>query len=127
MEEKEVDKREELFLEYLFADEFGGNAHKAKVAAGYSYNYPTRELVSRLQDKIIEETRKFFAQNAPKAALKITSVLDNPANVGNKELLAAAKDLLDRAGVSKPEQLEIKSGNSIIILPPKEVEIGEEI
>lgn len=128
MSKKELNEREKAFLEALFSDEAKGNATVAKVMAGYAPTYPTSQLVARLENEIIEATKKYFSQNAPKAAIRLVGVLDNPAEIGVKEALAAAKDLLDRAGLAKTEKLELKSESGIFILPKKddeEVEDGD--
>lgn len=121
MEKKSLNEREKLFIEYLFSEEALGDATTAKVMAGYSETYATSVLVNRLEDEIIEATKKYFSQVAPKAAMKVVGVLDNPSAIGNKEVLAASKDLLDRAGLAKTEKLEVKASGGILILPAKDV------
>jgi len=49
-------------------------------------------------------------------------VLDNPTDLGVKEKLAAAKDILDRIGVSKVEKIDLSGSNGIFILPSKSTE-----
>ncbi len=120
MEKKQLNEREKLFIELLFSEETGGNAAKAKVMAGYAPTYATSELVKRLKDEIFEATQLYFSQVAPRAAMKITGVLESPADIGNKEVLAAAKDLLDRAGLSKVEKMEVRASGGVLILPAKD-------
>ena len=120
MEKRELNEREKLFIEYLFSEETNGSAFQAKVLAGYSSGYPTSALVARLQDEIIEATKTYISQNAPKAAMKLVGILDNPVAIGNKELLATSKDLLDRAGLAKAEKVELKASGGVFILPSKE-------
>jgi hypothetical protein len=68
-----------------------------------------------------------MALHAPKATQKLLSILDDPTALGAKNLLAATKEILDRAGVIKQERLEIKAGagadgannGAMFILPPK--------
>lgn len=122
MEKKQLNEREKLFIELLFSEETGGNAAKAKVLAGYSESYATSDLVKRLKDEIFEATQLYFSQVAPKAALKIVGVLDKPTDIGNKEILAAAKDLLDRAGLAKVEKMEVRASGGVLILPAKDVQ-----
>ena len=126
MEKKQLNDREKAFIELLFHEDIGGNATKAKVAAGYSSDYATSTLVKRLEEEIIEATKQFFSQNAPKAAMKLVGVMDDPAQIGTKEILASAKDLLDRAGLAKTEKMEIKAAGGLFILPPKEMEVEED-
>ena len=49
--------------------------------------------------------------NAPKAALDIIDVLDDPSAMGARNSISAAREILDRNGLVKREQVEV-SGNS---------------
>ena len=61
-----------------------------------------------------------LALNAPKAVFGITDVLDDPSAMGAKNSIAAAKEVLDRTGLVKKEQVEVKTnGGGMFILPPK--------
>jgi len=117
---RKLSDQQKLFLEVLF-DQAAGNVVEAKRLAGYSDTYPTTQLVKVLQDEIIEATKDFIARNGPKAAVKMVGILDTPMALGNKEILAASKEVLDRAGVVKTEKIDITS-NGIFILPAKEGE-----
>ena len=83
--------------------------------------------MSSLRDEIVERTQLMMALHAPKATQKLLSILDDPTALGAKNLLAATKEILDRAGVIKQERLEIKAGagadgannGAMFILPPK--------
>jgi len=46
-------------------------------------------------------------------------VMQNPTDLGNKEKMAAAKDLLDRAGFVKTDKVEVRTESPLFILPPK--------
>jgi hypothetical protein len=61
-----------------------------------------------------------LAINAPKAAFGIIDVLDDPSALGARNAISAAREVLDRTGLVKKEQVEV-SGNAggIFILPPK--------
>jgi len=109
--------QQKLFLEVLF-EEAAGDVVKAKKLANYSPSYPTSAIVKTLENEIVEATKTFLSRSGPKAAIGVVSVLDNPTNLGNKDKLAAAKDILDRIGVSKVEKIDITS-NGIFILPAK--------
>ena len=125
MNKRPLNEREKAFIDAIFSNEAQGNATKAKILAGYAETYPTRYLVERLQDEILEETRKYLAQVAPKAAFSIYDVLTNPSDIGTKEKLNAAKNLLDRVGIVKTEKIEINNGG-VIILPPKDAVSDED-
>jgi hypothetical protein len=52
--------------------------------------------------------------------MAVISGIDDPTELGIKEKLSAAKDLLDRSGVVKTEKLEVQTSGGIMILPPKD-------
>lgn len=116
---RELTEQQKLFLEVLF-DEAGGDLVKAKQLANYSPTYPTSSVVKTLEEEIISATKLFLSRSGPKAAVAIVGVLSNPTEWGVKEKLSAAKDILDRVGVSKTENINISGGNGLFILPPKD-------
>ena len=116
---KKLTDQQQLFLEVLF-EEANGSVSVAKKLAGYSDTYPTSQLIKVLEDEILDATRKFLSRSGPKAAISLVGVLDNPTELGIKEKIMAAKDILDRIGVAKTEKVEI-GGSGIFILPSKEV------
>lgn len=118
MAKRALTDQQKLFLEVLF-DQAEGDFVTAKKLAGYSEGYPTSQVVATLQDEIIEATKAYLARSGPKAAFRLVGVLSNPLELGVKEVMAAAKDILDRAGVVKTEKVEM-SGNGIFILPAKD-------
>lgn len=120
---KTLTDMQKLFLEYLFG-EADQNATLAKQMAGYSSNYPTSAVVESLKDEIIEHTKLYLTRNGPKAARKVVDVLDDPTKLGTKEVLAAAKEILDRIGVVKTEKIEV-GGSAIFVLPAKKEEDDE--
>jgi len=110
--------QQKLFLEVLF-EEANGDFVAAKKLAGYHPTYPTSSIVKTLEDEIINATKQFLSRSGPKAAVGLVGVLDDPTQWGVKEKLAAAKDILDRIGVSKTEKIDINS-NGLFILPAKD-------
>ena len=111
---------QKLFLEVLF-DEAGGDVVLAKKLAGYSDNTPTRVIVEALKDEIAEATRTYFARTAPKAAMAMVGALHDPTELGIRDKMAAAKDLLDRAGLGKVDKIDVgSSSGGVFILPSKE-------
>lgn len=109
--------QQRLFLEVLF-DQAGGDVLKAKRLAGYHEGYPTSSVIKTLQDEIVEATKSFLARSGPKAAVSLVNTLENPTELGIKEKIAAARDILDRVGVTKTEKIDI-STNGIFVLPDK--------
>lgn len=116
---KKLTENQEKFLEVLF-DEAGGDFVTAKRLAGYSDNTPTRLIVDALQDEIFDATKKYMSRMGPKAAVALGRVLDDPTELGVKEKITAAKDLLDRMGVVKAEKVEVSASGGLFILPSKD-------
>ena len=121
MAERELNEMQKTFLEVLFAEGVDGDFVKAKKLAGYSDNYATSYIIKALEEEILEATRAFLARTGPLAAISIARTLNNPTELGIKEKIAAAKDILDRIGIVKTEKVEV-SHNGIFILPPKDSE-----
>jgi len=112
-------ERQQRFLDVLF-DDAGGDVVVAKKLAGYGDNSSTTAIVEALKDEIAEKTRTYFARTAPKAAYALMGALQDPTQLGIKEKMIAAKDVLDRAGLGKVEKVDVTSGGGIFYLPPKE-------
>jgi hypothetical protein len=70
-------------------------------------------------DEIAEITRKFIAQSSTKAAYTMFKVMGDTDMLGAKERMAAAKDLMDRAGFVKTEKVEVSTSEPVFILPAK--------
>ena len=117
-------EQQEKFLNALFG-EAQGNFREAMNMAGYAKSeYPAR-LIRNLKSEIIERAEYMLAANAPKAVLSMSGILDDPTALGNKDRLAAAKEILDRTGIVKTEKVEHKTnGAAIVFLPPLEDEDG---
>jgi hypothetical protein len=116
---RNLTEKQQRFLEVLF-DEANGDAVTAKKLAGYTPESSTSAIVEALKDEIGEKTRLYFARTAPKAAMAMVGALSDPTELGIKEKMVAAKDLLDRAGLGKTDKVEVSSGGGVFYLPPKE-------
>jgi hypothetical protein len=116
---KSLTDKQSAFLEALLG-EARGNIRAAMDIAGYSKTTATTEVVGPLKEEITERAGMMLAINAPKAAFGIIDVLDDPSALGARNAISAAREVLDRTGLVKKEQVEV-SGNSggIFILPPK--------
>ena len=119
MAKRELSEQQKKFIEVLFA-EAGGNPAKARQLAGYSEGYNTKVLMEVLKEEVIEATQLYIAMNAPRAAMAVVSGIADPTELGLKEKLNAAKDLLDRAGLVKTEKVQGTAPNGILILPAKD-------
>jgi hypothetical protein len=118
---KELTEQHKRFLEVLFADA-NGNINHAMKMAGFSEGYSRRSLTNYLKEEIIEATQLYIAMAAPKAAVAMINAIDDPTELGLKEKMSAAKDLLDRAGLVKTEKVQVESTGGIMVLPAKERE-----
>ena len=119
---KQLTEQQQRFLDVLF-DEAGGNLKKAMRLAGYSEGYTTTQIAKVLKEEIIEATQLYMALNAPKAAAAMVGAIDDPTELGLKEKMSAAKDLMDRAGLVKTEKVQVESNSGgVMLLPAKEKE-----
>ena len=116
---KELTDKQAAFLEALLG-EARGNIRLAMDMAGYSKSTKTSEVVGPLKEEITERAGLMLVINAPQAAFGIIDVLDDPSALGARNAISAAREVLDRTGLVKKEQVEV-SGNAggIFILPPK--------
>ncbi len=117
---RELTPLQKTFLEVLFSPACAGDYNKAKKVAGYSDNTSGSEVVRGLKAEIEEAARDYFVANVPKAAVKLVGVLDNPSALGTQSTLAAAKEILDRVGIVKPEKVTVDHTGGVLLLPPKE-------
>lgn len=119
---KQLTEQQQKFLDVLF-DEAGGNLRKALRLAGYSEGYSSTQIAKVLKEEIIEATQMYLALNAPKAAAAMVNAIDDPTELGLKEKMNAAKDLMDRAGLVKTEKVQVESSTGgVMLLPAKEKE-----
>lgn len=118
MAKRDLTEKQQLFLDVLF-EQAEGDPLLAKKLAGYSDNVSTSSVTASLVDEIAELTRKFIAQSSTKAAYTMFSVMGSKDMLGAKERMAAAKDLMDRAGFVKTEKVEIATTEPVFILPAK--------
>jgi hypothetical protein len=125
MAKRELTEKQQMFLDVLF-EEAEGDPLNAKKLAGYSSNVPTSTVTASLVDEIAELTRKFIAQSSTKAAYTMFSVMGSKDMLGAKERMAAAKDLMDRAGFVKTEKVEVSTSEPLFILPAKRSSQEEE-
>ena len=121
---RELTEKQAKFLEVLF-EQAGGDILRAKELAGYSDISPTTDIIKGLKEEIMERTQLYMARNAPRAAMSLVSGMVDPTELGLRDKLSAAKDLLDRVGLVKTEKVQVETTNGLMILPPKEKDIEE--
>ena len=112
---------QEKFLDVLFG-EARGNPKKAGELAGYSsHSYP--KVLRNLKQEIVSRAENYLATHSAKAATKMVDMLDEDGTTPHANIrLEAAKQILDRIGIVKKDQLDInmKAVHGIFILPAKE-------
>lgn len=120
---KVLTEKQKAFLSFL-GGEAEGDIRIAMDLAGYSSNTRPDDVINKLTDEILEISSKLISHSSVKAVSKLVGILDNPNRPGSKEIIAAAKEVLDRAGIFKDKQGQgtgttIKADN-VFILPAKE-------
>ena len=118
---RELTERQQKFLSVLF-DEAGGDVVTAKKLAGYSDNSNTSEVVKSMKDEIMEATQLYMSRNAPKAAMAMVSALYDPTELGIRDKMSAAKELLDRTGLVKTEKMQVEAKGGVMLMPAKQVQ-----
>lgn len=118
---KELTEMQEKFLDALFG-EARGNAKLAGEIAGYSeHSYP--KVLQNLKSQIVERAENYLAVHSAKAATKMVDMLDEDGTTPHASIrMEAAKQILDRIGIVKKDQLDVnmKSLSGIFVLPAKD-------
>ena len=115
---RELNDKQQKFLEVLF-EEAGGDVIAAKKLAGYAEGTATSAIVKGLKEEILEATQMYMARNAPKAAMAMTHALYDPTELGIRDKMSAAKELLDRTGLVKTEKMQVEASGGVMLMPPK--------
>jgi hypothetical protein len=118
MEKRELSDKQQKFLDVLF-DDANGHTRTAMNLAGYSVNTKPMQVIASMKDEIINLTQTYMAANGPLAAVAMTGVITDPTALGNRDKLAAAREILDRTGVVKTERVAVQTeAGGLFILPP---------
>jgi|TARA_R110000796_G_scaffold44666_1_gene108671 hypothetical protein len=116
---RELTERQQKFLHVLF-DEASGDVIQAKKLAGYSDATSTNDVVKSLKDEIMEATQMYMSRNAPKAAMAMVGGLYDPTELGIRDKMSAAKELLDRTGLVKTEKMQVETTGGVMLMPAKQ-------
>jgi hypothetical protein len=122
---RQLTERQQKFLDVLF-DEAGGEMVDAKKLAGYADTSSTNEIVKGIKEEILEATQMYMARNAPKAAMAMTGALYDPTELGIRDKMSAAKELLDRVGLVKTEKMQVEASGGVMLMPPKAVIVEDD-
>jgi hypothetical protein len=115
---RQLTEKQQKLLDVLF-DEAGGDIVAAKKLAGYADTSSTADIVKGIKEEILEATQMFMARNAPKAAMAMVGGLYDPTELGIRDKMAAAKELLDRTGLVKTEKMQVEASGGVMLMPPK--------
>ena len=122
---RKLTEKQQKFLDVLF-EEAGGSLVEASKLAGYSETQYTGAIVESLKEEILERTNLYLAQSAPRAAMAMVGALSDPTELGIKEKMQAAKEVMDRVGIIKAEKVQVEATGGVMILPPKQKEYDSE-
>jgi len=114
-------EKQQKLLAVLF-DEAGGDINVAKRIAGYSDATSSTEIINSLKEEIIDATSAYMARNAPKAAMAMVGALYDPTELGIRDKMQAAKELLDRSGLVKTEKMQVEAKGGVMLMPPKQMD-----
>jgi len=114
-------EKQQKLLAVLF-DEAGGDILTAKKLAGYSDATSSTEVINSLKEEILDATSSYMARNAPKAAMAMVGALYDPTELGIRDKMQAAKELLDRTGLVKTEKMQVEAKGGVMLMPPKQME-----
>ena len=114
-------EKQQKLLAVLF-DEAGGDVVIAKRIAGYSDATSSTEIINSLKEEILDATSTYMARNAPKAAMAMVGALYDPTELGIRDKMSAAKELLDRTGLVKTEKMQVEAKGGVMLMPPKQTE-----
>ena len=118
---RQLTEQQQKFLDVLF-DQAGGDIPTAKKLAGYAETTSTTHIIKGLKEEIIDATQTYLSRNAPKAAMAMVGALYDPTELGIRDKMQAAKELLDRTGLVKTEKMQVEAKGGVMLMPPKQSE-----
>ena len=118
---KQLTEMQQTFLQVLF-DQAGGDVVAAKKLAGYADGTSTSDIVKSMKEEIMEATQLYMSRNAPRAAVAMVGGLTDPTELGIRDKMAAAKELLDRTGLVKTEKMQVEATGGVMLMPTKKTE-----
>jgi len=63
-----------------------------------------------------------MASNAPRAAMAMVEGLVDPTELGIRDKMSAAKELLDRTGLIKTEKVQVEASGGVMLMPKKQTQ-----
>jgi hypothetical protein len=117
---RQLTEKQQKLLDVLF-EEAGGDIVAAKKLAGYAETSSTAEIVKGIKEEILDATHMYMARNAPRAAMAMVGGLMDPTELGIRDKMSAAKELLDRTGLVKTEKMQVEASGGVMLMPPKAI------
>ena len=119
---KQLTPLEEKFI-YNVVHKYPGNSLESARDAGYENPDNCHSaIMRRLKDNVVQEVQLYLAKHSSSAAMSLVNMLhaDDPIPQANTKL-AAAQQILDRAGVTKVDKSEVQHNHSggIFFIPAK--------
>jgi hypothetical protein len=123
MPKSNLTDKQKMFLNALYEDA-KGDIRMAMDIAGYAKATSIDSVIEPLADEIVDMGRRFMAVNVPKAAIAMVGVIDEPTMLGGERKIAAAKEVMDRAGLVKREKIDVGAEgiSGIFFLPAKKTD-----
>ena len=112
----QLTEMQQTFLQVLF-DQAGGDVVTAKKLAGYADGTSTSDIVKSMKEEIMEATQLYMSRNAPRAAVAMVGGLTDPTELGIRDKMAAAKELLDRTGLVKTDKMQVEAKSGVLLMP----------
>jgi len=118
---RQLTEKQQKLLAVLF-DEAQGDLVQAKKLAGYADTTTVGDILPSIKEEVLEATQIYLARNAPKAAMSMVGALYDPTELGIRDKMAAAKELLDRTGLVKTEKMQVEAKGGVMLMPPKQID-----
>jgi hypothetical protein len=94
----------------------------AMTESGFSKDVPVTYMARKFAKEIKELAKDYLTASSARAAVKLVSVIEDPNQIGAKNVIAATNSVLDRAGVFKEEATKVSEIRNVFILPAKELQ-----
>lgn len=126
-QEVELTDQQNVFLTALFDETVNPDLDPdiAKLIAGYPESQSSITIIRDINERLVSDVYTLLLGRAPLAAKKIIDIIRDPNPMpGSEKVLAAATQILDRAGVIKKDksELTVKMPDGVIVLPALNLE-----
>lgn len=116
---EDLTEQQQLFLDAM-ADEINNPTSDVEVAkefAGYPPTYSSVKLIRELSKALEEDIRFYLLGRSLFAAKKMFELASDPNPLpGSEKILNASKEILDRAGITKKDKIELETTGPIHVI-----------